>query len=229
MLRVPDPSERLMLRLHYCKSRCVRPVNLFALSHVLFPLELFKRGNLTPAVRPLINVICSGLNRDHGTTRKESSFPSWIITNPLHSSFIPLDQPWPGYSTGFAFHPPFPFFSSPPRLSFLSCQSGQGKYSSVIFFSPHSQSCRDQDLISREQVSAFYPNHQGVSAWLMIYVETWRDGCQGTRLRRKTHNMFFLLDKNSSNGSNFFSPPKGKSSVPTDQPKARECDFSYDG
>lgn len=103
MLRVLDPSERLMLRLHYCKSRCVRPLNLFALSHVLFPLELFNRGNLTPAVQPLINVICSGLNRDHGTTRKESSSPSWIITNPLHSSFIPLDQPWPGYSTGFAF------------------------------------------------------------------------------------------------------------------------------
>lgn len=136
MLRVPDPSERLMLRLHYCKSRCVRPLNLFALSHVLFPLQLFNHGNLTPAVQPLINVMCSGLNRDHGTTRKESSSPSWIITNPLHSSFIPLDQPWPGYSTGFAFHPPFPFFSSPPWLSFLSCQSSQGKYSYRLFFFP---------------------------------------------------------------------------------------------
>lgn len=136
MLGVPDPSERLMLRLHYCKSRCVRPLNLFALSHVLFPLQLFNRGNLTPGVQPLINVMCSGLNRDHGTTRKESSSPSWIITNPLHSSFIPLDQPWPGYSTGFAFHPPFPFFSSPPWLSFLWCQSSQVKYSYRLFFFP---------------------------------------------------------------------------------------------
>lgn len=43
-------------------------------------------GALTPAVQPLINVICLGLHTDHGTRKEESSLPSWIIT--VQSSFL---------------------------------------------------------------------------------------------------------------------------------------------
>lgn len=41
--------------------------------------------------------------------------------------------------------------------------------------------------------------------------------------------VFLLLDKTAAKAALFFSQPKGEGSVPTDQPKARECDFSYDG
>lgn len=96
----------------------------------------------------------------------------------------------------------------PPNTAHHSCLSFHAKVVKVntvwLFFS-HSQSCRDQDLIPREQVSAFFPNHLGVSAWLKIYVETWGYGCQGTRLTRKTHNIFFLLDKKKAATAAIFS------------------------
>lgn len=223
------PSERFSL---IAKADVSNPWHFqhFALSHVLFPFLVFKLGNLTLAVHPLINAICFRPNRDHGARGEESSSPLWIITNPLYPSFLPLDHPWPGYSTGFFFFL-FPFFYSPPWLAFLLYRNSQGKYN---FGSPPPHEMMgngDQAIISHKQVSAFIPNHQVCppDSWFM-----WKPEGRGAREQEfegggsKMQEVFLLLDKTAAKAA-LFSQPKGEGSVPTDQPKARECDFSYDG
>lgn len=64
--------------------------------------------------------------------------PAAFIIRPIRSALTRIFH-WPCFS-------PISLFSSPPWLSFPSCQSSQGKY--TLLLPPlHSQSCRDQDLI----------------------------------------------------------------------------------
>ncbi len=104
-------------------------------SHSVFPFLVFNLGNPTPAVLPLINVICFGLNRDGGTRKEESSPPLWIIPNALYSSFLPLDHSWQRNSTVFFFLFLFHSFYRPP--SSPSSFAKEVKVSSVHAYPPH--------------------------------------------------------------------------------------------
>lgn len=102
-------------------------------SHVFLSFLVFNLGNRTPAVHPLINVICFSLERDGGTKKKtprihkEDSSASLmdhnsvLIIPPIRSLLTEMFQQT-SFPISFLF-----FFSKrgPPLFTFLPSQRGQ--------------------------------------------------------------------------------------------------------
>lgn len=96
----PELQNDSSARQLYCKSRCEISADRHTQPHssprVFFSFLVSNLGATTPAVQPLINVICFGLHTDHGTRKEESSLPSWKHE---HAVILPpLAQSWPTYS-----------------------------------------------------------------------------------------------------------------------------------